>query len=623
MPDTISRRDFLSGTALVIAGGLSPLAQLRAGPVRYYPPALTGLRGSHPGSFEVAHQVGREGRSFDISGLAVEENFDLVVVGGGISGLAAAWFYREAHGSASRILIIDNHDDFGGHAKRNEFRVGDRLLLGYGGTESLQSPRALFSKTVNRLIQTLGVDINRWDTAFDGKLYASLGLTKGVYFDRETFGVDRLVVGSPIVTGGDSMPSHGKARPIEAVVAEFPMSDDAKARLISFFKHPKDYLAGKSKAEKIAYLKKISYREYLRKDAGLGDEAVKFFDGGTKGLLAMGPDIVPALEALGSEYPGFTGLGLKDQVDAAFDEPYIYHFPDGNSSIARLLVRSLIPGVAPGHTMDDVLLAEFDYTQLDRGGAPLRLRLNSTAVTVANARAKGGPVDIGYVRSGELRRVQARQCVLACYNMMIPHIMPELPDAQKQALALGVKLPLVYINVAVRNWHAFRNLGVNEIYSPHGYFSNIKLDYPVSLGGYRCPRDPSEPILLHMEHMPLTPNQGLSNVEQFRLGRLVLLNTPFEEFENRVTDQLDRMLGPGGFRSARDIAAITVNRWPHGYSYDANTLFDPETSGPPPYEIGRKRCGNVSIANCDAGWNSYTHEAIDQAWRAVNELKTA
>ena len=623
MPQPISRRDFLGGTALVIAGGLSPLAQLRAGPVRYYPPALTGLRGSHPGSFEVAHQAGREGRSFDISGLAVEENFDLVVVGGGISGLAAAWFYREAHGSTSRILIIDNHDDFGGHAKRNEFRVGDRLLLGYGGTESLQSPRALFSKTVNRLIQTLGVDINRWDTAFEGKLYASLGLTKGVYFDRETFGVDRLVVGSPIVTGGDSMPSHGRARPIEAVVAEFPMSDDAKARLIVFFKHPKDYLAGKSKAEKIAYLKKISYRDYLRKDAGLGDEAVKFFDGGTKGLLAMGPDIVPALEALGSEYPGFTGLGLKDQIDTAFDEPYIYHFPDGNASIARLLVRSLIPGVAPGHTMDDVLLAEFDYTQLDRGGAPLRLRLNSTAVTVANARAKGGPVDIGYVRSGELHRVQARQCVLACYNMMIPHIMPELPDAQKQALALGVKLPLVYINVAVRNWHAFRNLGVNEIYSPHGYFSNIKLDYPVSLGGYRCPRDPGEPILLHMEHMPLTPNQGLSNAEQFRLGRLVLLNTPFEEFENRITDQLDRMLGPGGFESARDIAAITVNRWPHGYSYDANTLFDPETPGPPPYEIGRKRCGNVTIANCDAGWNSYTHEAIDQAWRAVNELKTA
>jgi spermidine dehydrogenase len=623
MPNTISRRDFLSGTALVIAGGLTPLAQLRAEPGRYYPPALTGLRGSHPGSFEVAHQVGREGKSFDISGLAVEQTFDLVVVGGGISGLAAAWFYREAHGSAARILILDNHDDFGGHAKRNEFRVGDRLLLGYGGTESLQSPKALFSKTVNRLLQTLCIDFRRWDTAFDRKLYGSLGLTEGVFFDRETFGVDRLVVGNPIVTGADSLARDARPRPIEPVVAEFPISDDARARLVAFFNHPQDYLAGKSKTEKIAYLKRISYRDYLRKDAGLGDEAVKFFDGGTKDLMAMGPDILPALDALNSQYPGFAGLGLKDQEEAAFDEPYIYHFPDGNASIARLLVRSLIPAAAPGHTMDDVVLADFDYATLDVDGAPIRLRLNSTAVAVANARTKGGPVEIGYARAGALHRVQAKQCVLACYNMMIPHIMPELPDAQKQALARGVKLPLVYTNVAVRNWHAFVNLGVDKIYSPYAYFSNIKLDFPVSLGGYRHPRDPNGPMLLHMVHIPLTPNQGLSNVAQVRLGRQLLLNTPFEEFEKQITGQLDRVLGPGGFQSARDIAAITVNRWPHGYAYDGNTLFDPETKGPPPYEIGRKRRGSVTIANSDAAWNAYTHEAIDQAWRAVNELKSA
>jgi spermidine dehydrogenase len=622
MSNTISRRDFLSGTALVIASGLAPLAQLRAEPGRYYPPGLTGLRGSHPGSFEVAHQVGREGKPFDISSLVVEQSFDLVVVGGGISGLAAAWFYREAHPSA-RILILDNHDDFGGHAKRNEFRIGNRLLIGYGGTESLQSPKALFSKTVNRLLQALGVDIRRWDTAFDRKLYASLGLTEGVYFDRETFGVDRLVVGIPIVTGADSAARNTRPRPIEEVAAEFPISDEARRRLVAFFNHPQDYLAGMSKAEKIAYLKKISYRDYLRKDAGLGDEAVKFFDSGTKDLMAMGPDILPALEALDSQYPGFAGLGLRAQEEAAFAEPYIYHFPDGNASIARLLVRSMIPAVAPGHTMDDVVLAEFDYAKLDVDGAPIRLRLNSTAVAIANADTEGGPVDVGYVRSDALHRVHARQCVLACYNMIIPHIMPELPDAQKQALARGVKLPLVYANVAVRNWHPFVKLGVDKIYSPYGYFSNIKLDYPVSLGGYRHPRDPNEPMLLHMVRIPLTPNQGLSNVEQFRQGRQQLLNTPFEEFEKQITGQLDRMLGPGGFQSARDIAAITVNRWPHGYAYDANTLFDPETPGPPPYEIGRKRCGSVTIANSDAGWNAYTHEAIDQAWRAVSELKSA
>jgi spermidine dehydrogenase len=626
MSNTISRRDFLSGTALAIAAGLTPIVQMRAEPVRYYPPSLTGLRGSHPGSFEAAHQVGREGKSFNTSGLSIEESFDLVVVGGGISGLAAAWFYREARGSAARILILENHDDFGGHAKRNEFRVGDHLLLGYGGTESLQSPKTFFSKTVNRLMHSLGVDVKRFDTAFDRKLYPSLGLTPGVYFDRENFGVDRLVVGNPIVTGGDSLASDANPRPIEAVVAEFPMSDEARARLIEFFNHPKDYLAAKSQAEKIAHLKKISYRDYLRKDAGLGDEAVKFFDASTFGLTAMGPDILPALDALSSQYTGFAGLGLGDLNDpeaAAFDEPYIYHFPDGNASIARLLVRSLIPSVAPGRTMDDVVLADFDYTKLDVDGAPIRLRLNSTAVTVANARSKGGPVDIGYLQAGSLHRVQAKQSVLACYNMIIPHIMPQLPPAQKRALAISVKMPLVYVNVAVRNWHAFVKLGVNDIYSPYAYFSNTKLDFPVALGGYRSPRDPGEPMLLHMEHIPLTPNKGLSNVEQFRLGRQLLLNTPFAEYETRIVEQLDRMLGPGGFQSARDIVAITVNRWPHGYAYSADSLFDTETEGRQPYEIARRRCGSVTIANSDAGWNSYTHEAIDQAWRAVNELKSA
>jgi spermidine dehydrogenase len=625
MSKKINRRDFLSGTALAIAAGLTPLAQVRAQPNRYYPPALTGLRGSHSGSFEVAHQVGREGKSFDIAGLPIRESYDLVVVGAGISGLAAARFYREAHGPTARILILENHDDFGGHAKRNEFRIGDRLLLGYGGTESLQSPKTFFSKTVYRLLHSLGVDLKRFDTAFDRHLYASLGLTPGVFFDRENFGVDRLVAGTPIVTGGDSFAGDARPRNTVSVISDFPMSEDAKRRLIEFFDQPKDYLAGKSREEKIAYLKKTSYRDYLRRDAGLGDEAVKFFNASSFGLMAMGPDILPALDAMSSQYTGFAALGLGDRDDpevAAFAEPYIYHFPDGNASVARLLVRSLIPAVAPGHTMDDVVLADFDYAKLDVEGAPTRLRLNSTAVAIAHGRSKSGPVDIGYVQAGALRRIQAKHCVLACYNMIIPHIMPELPDDQKHALSLSVKMPLVYVNFAVRNWHSFVKLGVSDIHGPYAYFSNTKLDYPVTLGGYRNSRDPSEPILLHMEHIPLTPNQGLSNVQQFRLGRQLLLDTPFEEYESRIVDQLDRMLGPGGFRSARDITDITVNRWPHGYAYSADSLFDPDTSGPQPYEIARRRCGSVTIANSDAGWNSYTHEAIDQAWRAVNELKS-
>src|SRR6185312_13573117 len=154
---SISRRDFLNGVALSIGAGLTPAAQLAAQPARY-PPALTGLRGQHPGSFDVAHALAREGRKFPVEGLPVDETYDLVVVGGGISGLAAAWFYRRSRPSA-RILILDNHDDFGGHAKRNEFTLDGRRIIGYGGSQSLQSPNSLWSPVAKAFLRDLGVEI--------------------------------------------------------------------------------------------------------------------------------------------------------------------------------------------------------------------------------------------------------------------------------------------------------------------------------------------------------------------------------------------------------------------------------------------------------------------------------
>ncbi|MGH8320040.1 MAG: NAD(P)-binding protein [Steroidobacteraceae bacterium] len=627
MTDKINRRDLLNGVALLVAGGLAPLgslvprAQARAREPGY-PPLLEGIRGDEPGCFETAHLVAREGKSFDITGLAVDEQYDLIVIGGGASGLAAAFFYREQHGPSSRILIVENHDDFGGHARRNEFWVDGRRLIGYGGSESLQSPQHMFSPTVRRLLAKLGVTLSeaRWEEYFDRNLYGSLGLSNATFFDRATFGLDRLVVGTPTVTGADSWASRLRpSRPIETVTAQFPMSASARARLIALYTHHRDYLTGKSKTEKLAYLRRVSYRDYLIRDAGLGTEAVKFFDGSTKDFWGMGPDIVPAYGALSSRYPGFAGLGLDDEIDPAYSEPYIYHFPDGNASIVRLLARSLIPAVAPGHTMEDVVLADFDYAKLDDPGSPVRLRLKATAVKIVD---RPGGVDVGYVRAGQLRRVRARHCVLACWNRMIPHIMPQLPLVQRQALELAVKQPLVYVNVALRNWRSFTRLGVEKINSPHAYFCDVKLDYPVAMGGYRNPRSPDEPILIHMIHVPLAPNQGLSDVEQYKVGRYELLTTTFAEYEAEVVDQLTRMLGAGGFGAARDIAAITVNRWPHGYAYTFDTLFDKRTN-PMPYVIARRGFGNVAIANSDAGWNAYLHEAIDEAWRAVEELRAA
>jgi spermidine dehydrogenase len=609
----ISRRDFLNGVALSIGAGLTPAAQLAAQPARY-PPALTGLRGQHPGSFDVAHALAREGRKFPVEGLPVDESYDLVVVGGGISGLAAAWFYRRSRPSA-RILILDNLDDFGGHAKRNQFSLDGRGIIGYGGSQSLQSPNTLYSPVAKGLIRDLGVDLKRFETAFDRGLYPSLGLSRGMFFNREAFGRDVLVTGDPGGDGEDS--GKHNAKPLAEFVAGFPISETSKAQIMALYAGKNDPVPGKSVKEKHELLKRTSYRDYLMKFCGLGEEAARCFQGRPLGFYGLGSDSVAAADARDLGYPGFTGLKLPDESNAAWKEPYIYHFPDGNASIARLLVRSLIPAAAPGHSMEDVVPAAFDYAALDRAGEPVRIRLDSTCVHAASG---GGKAQIAYVRDGKLHRVEARHAVLACVHMMIPHIAPELPAAQREALAKNVKTPLCYTNVLVRNWRAFTNLKVSSISAPMGFHHQVSLDFPVSLGGYRNPRDPDEPILLHMVHVPGAPNQGFDARTQFRIGQGKLYAMSFADFEERIRDDLDRMLGPGGFSSARDIAGITVNRWPHGYSYVASSLYDPDDYEEAVLKVARQRFGPIAIANTDSGGDAWVHFAIDQADRAVKEL---
>jgi spermidine dehydrogenase len=611
---SISRRDFLNGAALTIAAGLTPAAQAAAQPVRY-PPALTGLRGQHPGSFEVAHAQAYERARYPLGAAAVEERYDLVVVGAGISGLAAAWFYRRAAGPSARILVLDNHDDFGGHARRNEFTLDGRLVLGYGGSESIDSPRTNYSNVAKALLRDLGVEVDRFESAFDRQFYASRGLARGMFFPREAFGRDVLVPGEPASGAADEITrALANARPLDEFIAAFPIAPESKSQLRALYDGARDPLAGRTIEQKRDVLKSTSYRDYLTRFCGCSEEAANCFQGRTLGFFGLGCDAVPAADARELGFPGFDGLGLPARSGPR--EPYIYHFPDGNASLARLLVRSLLPDAAPGRTMEDVVLAPFDYGKLDRDGQNVRIRLDSTCVDVRN---DGDTVLVSYVRAGMTRRVAAGNAVLACFHMVIPHIMPELSAPQRDALARNVKTPLVYTNVLTRSWEPWIRLGVHDIAAPMSFHTRVKLDFPVSLGGYRHPGDPSEPMCLHLVHVPGAPNQGLDARTQFRIGQRKLLETTFADFEARIRDELDRMLGPGGFSSGRDIAAITVNRWPHGYGYVANSLFDGDD-----YDAvlaqARQRVGRVAIANSDAGGDAYAHLAIEQAARAVREL---
>ncbi|HEX7375094.1 MAG TPA: FAD-dependent oxidoreductase, partial [Steroidobacteraceae bacterium] len=509
MKDGVSRRDFLDGMALSIAAGILPGAVgAEAAPLASYPPALAGLRGQHPGSFEAAHDLVFNHRQFPLGRLRIEDEFDCVVVGGGISGLAAAWFYRQRFGANARVLVLENHDDFGGHARRNEFTVGERTLIGYGGSEAMQSPQANFSAVVNALLKELGVEVERFRQYFDQTLYPGLDLSRGSFFDRDRFGSDKLVTGDPTDWVADDIPRERRnGRPLAEFIGDFPVPAPARAQLLQLFASRRVTLGHLADdAARANYLSRTSYVDFLRRDWGLADDAIAYFGGRTLDFFGSPPNLVSALDCGLFGYPGFAGIAMpKDEgATADMEEPYIYHFPDGNASIARLLVRSLVPSALPGRTMEDLVLARARYDELDRAAHRIRIRLNSTAVQVVNG---DDSVDVGYLGNADrrLHRVRARHVVLACFNMFIPHVLTALERSQADALRLNVKAPLVYTNVLVRNWEPWVRLGVHEIYGVASHHSRVKLDYPVSIGGYRHARDPSGPIVLHLVHVPVVP----------------------------------------------------------------------------------------------------------------------
>jgi spermidine dehydrogenase len=638
----ITRRDFLNGVAVAASAMALPKSALardgKSVPPKLssYPPERLGMRGSHPGSFESAHAL-RDDKRMDFSDAdQTGETYDLVVVGGGISGLSAAHFFLKSAGEGTRVLILDNHDDFGGHAKRNELHYNGSVLAINGGTLEIESP-SRYNKWALELFADIGLDLKRYVSAnaANRELYGSLGLRSSHFFEKETFGVDRLVVKPPTRAGEH----EGWNSLTSEYLAGMPISEQAKKDLLRLGDPAQpDYMPGLTSTQKKERLARMSYKDFLLNVAKVDEQAYWFYLAFGRGVFCVGADATPALFAWQmGETAGFAGLKLDPSPEGLLadlpggqhgrqtETEESVHFPDGNATIARLLVRRLIPEAIPGSTQEDLGLARVDYDLLDRPTNRARIRLNSTALNVRHdgSAASAREVVVSYRTADKLRQVRGRACVMACWNMFIPYLIPDLPAPQKEALAFNVKGPLVYTNVFLKNWHAFEKLGVSRIDCPTMYHDTIALAEPSDLGALHHARNPSEPVAVRMTRMP--GQQGLPRKEQHRIGRADLLATSFETFERNIRSQLARVLSPGGFDPARDIIGIAVNRWPHGYSYTYNSLYDPmewvfTESLKRPCVIARQPYGLISIANADAAASPHTDAAIQEAHRAVSEV---
>ncbi|MEH6551755.1 MAG: NAD(P)-binding protein [Pseudomonadales bacterium] len=619
----ISRRDFINGVAAATACAALPNISLAGGKSNYYPPLKSGMRGNHPGSYDAAHSLVWQGKTDWGNAHKTDATlYDLIVIGAGISGLSAAHFYRQKNPNA-RILILDNHDDFGGHAKRNEFEYNGKTILSFGGSQSFENP-TIYSEVSQQLLKDVGIDSKRFEKAYDHDFYRRNGLVGNTFFNQQKFGTDELVPYS-LLDYGRFVPTDMHNISAEQAVAQMPLGEHAKSQLLRFLLLREDVLSPMTLEEQNQYLDSISYKDFLINDIGITDpEIFELFaklttDSGTSIETSSAMGILDYVRLPGIQA---TALGNYESYDADI-AAYIDHFPDGNASVARLLVRQLIPQVAPGHTMDDVVLAKFDYSKLDLEDSDIRVRLNSTAVHIDHdgEASNDEPVKVSYVRNGITYQVSGKNCVFAGYNAILPHLCPALPSQQKKALSKAIKSPILYTSVLLKNWHALKKLGVGFLCSPGSYYSVSFLDFPVSMGGHDYAADPSEPIVLRMERFPTGDNPMLTPREQFLAGRRELYSTSFEAIERETRTQLAGALAGGGFDPTEDIIAITANRWGHGYAYGPYSLFDtPDSNGQYPHEIGRQKFGRLTVANSDAAASASINAAIDEAYRAVDEL---
>jgi len=616
----ITRRDFLNST-LIASGALASVspAQLLARAAAQGD-GWTGYGGvgDYAGSNGNTLQVLTEGHAIrdrayeklppDV--LETGETYDLLVVGGGISGLAAALFFTRRARPAMTCLVLDNHPVFGGEAKRNEFDVDGHRLIAHQGSAFYFVPYPY--SFIARFYDSIGLRQPRLTYQTWGGTGTELTTSNTPYGSP---GMDRGQYGFFYGRSSSSQPGVWVIDPLRRELEGAPITPEQKAEVLRVLRasqsqgtQPRPQYDGDPLARQ---LDTMTLEDHLMARYGVSRETVRTYLSDEGSGFGLGPDALSAFCAYAPDMLHPLPVDEPEQM-----------FPDGNGTFARLIVKTLLPAsISGGPGLEDVCRGTIDFAALDRAGSPVRIRLRSTAVWAQHDAAPAGSdtVTVAYTRDGKLHRVRARSVVMAGGSWTTRHIVRDLPNAQRDAYAQCYRSPAMMANVAVRNWRFLQRLGITGARWFDGFGSYFQVRRVATCGTEPPLLDPDRPIVLNLK--VIYPSPGLPTAEQGSRGRAVMLATSFTDYERQIRQQFDDMFARAGFDPKRDIAGIVLNRWGHAYLSPQPGWYYGATGKPAPRDVLRAHpFGRIAFANTDLSGNMDHRSSILEADRAVGQL---
>ena len=634
----ITRRDFvgsaLLGTGSVLLGMASPAA-LRTANAQTLPAPMTGLGPDWTGPGGIGDYARSNGNTFEVVNAAhgairnhqrdsaipsaqdTGETYDLVIVGAGISGLAAGYTYHKTR-PASSVLMLDQHPIFGGEAKQNEFAVDGFRLTAPQGSTGIVVPF------------TRAKDAGMW-THFT----KDLGFPDEFVFQKPTgLSNDTLIPHDawfPMHIGWEQSDTgffyEGKGwvkNPWRDGFQNAPIPDASKRALLGMdlFRTP----PVREDWEK--WLDSITYEQFLTDVMGIRGEALREVTRYINPVAAaegcgLGADVISAYSAYNFLLPGVIGYYRYQNggVDPT-DELYLASFPGGNAGTARCFVKKIIPGAFRGeYRLADILNSPVQWEQLDRPNQPVRMRVSSTVIEVAHLDASDASkgVHVTYVRGGKLFRVRAKAAICASQQHVNRHICRDVPPDYREAMNSFHHAPMLTVNVAVRNWKFMERLGIASArwFEGFGWWLSLRRNLEIE-GQQTMPLDPSKPVVFSL-YNPF-PLPGVPFPEQCTAARMQLFNMPYREIELGVRTQFAKMFADYGFDAQHDIAGIVANRWGHAYVVDPPGFFFGKDGKPAAKDVLRNRYNRIAFAHSELSGQQMWETAAAEGERAAQQI---